>query len=682
MKSLLRILGVSALLLVPFTAAQAQTPSVSAIADVTVNAGVNRTINVVAVGTGAITVSASLPAFATLNAPTTGTGVVSTTITLAPMAANTGTYNASVTATSGALSATETFLITVNAAGSNQAPVVVAPAVQNATVGTNVTFSVTATDSEAISTFAATGLPTGASFTPNGTNTAGTFSWTPGAGQVGEYDVVFTASNSLTGAATTHIHVQNRPPTLSAPATQTVTEGNTVAFTVTASDLDGDHVTLTTGVLPSGASATDQGNNTLNFSWQPTTTQSGTYTITFNGNDGNGGTVSTTTVITVQDSGGGNVAPVLTAPATRTVIEGNTVAFTVTATDANGDHVTLTTGALPPGATATDQGNNTLNFSWQPDLTQAGTYTITFNGSDGNGGTGTATTVITVQNSGGGGGTPEATVVLIGKVNEHNGRTCLRIKPVNNTFDVRNVTLSSITLDFNGQTITPLSGRTTLQFDCEGDDGHDGDDDGDHDGDCDNDAARLQLGGGHPRGDGHGDNEGDDEDCDCDNDNDGDGDGGATDSTCDAVAIKACFSTDAVIALFGDVDLPGGLADATVHLTLSDGTVIVATFDDSHLAKHENNGKKGLNPHARPNPLNPRTVLSFTLSRAGRVQVAVYDAQGRLVNTLLDENRAAGPQSLVWDGSNAQSRRVSSGVYFFRIQAAEGKVVQRVAVVK
>jgi hypothetical protein len=243
---------------------------------------------------------------------------------------------------------------------------------------------------------------------------------------------------------------------------------------------------------------------------------------------------------------------------------------------------------------------------------------------------------------------------------------------VNNTFDVRNVTLASITLDFNGQTITPLSGRTTLQFDCEGDDG----DDGDHDGDCDNDAARLQLGGGHPRGDDQGDDDGDDcEDC-------GDGDGGATDSTCDAVAIKACFSTDAVIALFGDVDLPGGLADATVHLTLSDGTVIVATFDDSHLAKHENNGKKGLNPHARPNPLNPRTVLSFTLSRAGRVQVAVYDAQGRLVNKLLDENRAAGPQSLVWDGSNAQSRRVSSGVYFFRIQAAEGKVAQRVAVVK
>ena len=52
------------------------------------------------------------------------------------------------------------------------------------------------------------------------------------------------------------------------------------------------------------------------------------------------------------------------------------------------------------------------------------------------------------------------------------------------------------------------------------------------------------------------------------------------------------------------------------------------------------------------------------------------------ITQLLDEFRAAGSQSLGWDGTNEANVRVSSGVYFFRIQAPEGLVTRRVAVVK
>jgi len=129
--------------------------------------------------------------------------------------------------------------------------------------------------------------------------------------------------------------------------------------------------------------------------------------------------------------------------------------------------------------------------------------------------------------------------------------------------------------------------------------------------------------------------------------------------------------------LFGDT-LADSLGSATIQFQLNGGTVIVATFENG-LGRH---GNGDMDVMARPNPLNPRTVLTFTLSRPGRVQVAVYDLQGRLVNKLSDQVRSAGPQSLVWDGSNSRNARVSSGVYFFRIQAPEGQVVQRVAVVK
>ena len=670
MKSLLRCFVLGLLLLSPL-AAFAQAPTVSAISDVSLNAGTTRTVNVLAFSAGTpITLTASLPSFATLNGPTSGTGVVTTTISLSPADANTGTFNASVTATSGVSSSTETFLITVNAAGTNQAPVVSAPVVENATVGAMLTFNVTATDSEDITSLTATGVPSGATFTPNGTGTAGTFSWTPTSGQTGDFDVVFTAANSMSGSATTHIHVRaatNTAPTLDAPATRTVTEMQTLAFTVTATDLDGDHVTLTTGALPAGATATDQGNNTLNFSWQPSFSQSGTYTVTFNGDDGHGGTVSATTSITVNDSTStcGN-PPVLTAPATRTVTEGQTVAFTVSATDADGDHVALTSSGLPSGATAVDQGNNTLDFSWQPNTSQAGTYTVTFNANDDHCGTVFATTTITVLDSGtgGGGGSGQATVTLLGIVNTHNDRTCFRIKP-NGAFDVRDANLSTVTLQFNGQTLN--ASRTQVQTECDDDEGGDNDNGG---GDCDgnHDAARVLAGGGHPHGHGEGDDDGDGDCEDCNPD------------SCDATSIRACFSTAALLTLFGD-SIQDSLTSATIHLTLNDGTEIVATFNGTIVSRGKGHSHF-MNASAKPNPLNPRTTLTFTLSRSGRVQVSVYDMQGRLVNKLLDENRAAGPQSLVWDGSNARNGHVSSGVYFFRIQAPEGQAVQRVAVVK
>jgi hypothetical protein len=539
-----------------------------------------------------------------------------------------------------------------------------APAVENIAVGVNLNFTVTATDSEAITSLTASGMPSGATFTPNGTNTSGTFSWTPATSDTGNYDVVFTASNSMSGSATTHLHVTplacGFPPVLSAPSSRTVTEGQMLTFAVTATDADGDHVTLTTGTLPSGATATDNGNNTLAFAWTPSTSQAGTYTVEFRANDDHCGTVTATTTITVNDSGGGGNCPVLTAPSSRTVTEGQTVSFTVSSTAPNG-LVTLTTGTLPSGATATDNGNNTLSFSWMPGTGQAGTYNVEFRANDGTCSTVTATTTITVLQSGGGGGTPEATVTLIGIINTHNDRTCFRIKAVNNSFDLKDVDLSTLSFRFDGQTLSPV--RAQLQTDC--------DEEGDDGGSCDdNDAPRALL------GHGHGDQGGDDDCGDCNDDCGSD----CNPDNCDVTAIRVCFSTGQLLGLFNG-SVQDSLNNATIQFTLNDGTVVVASFEGT-LVKHGNGNGAHFMAKAKPNPLNPRTTLTFTLSKPGRVQVSVYDLQGRLVKKLLDQSLAAGAQSLDWDGSNAHSSRVSSGVYFFRIQAPEGHTVERVAVVK
>ncbi len=73
-----------------------------------------------------------------------------------------------------------------------------------------------------------------------------------------------------------------------------------------------------------------------------------------------------------------------------------------------------------------------------------------------------------------------------------------------------------------------------------------------------------------------------------------------------------------------------------------------------------------------PNPFNPRTTLRFGLPTSGPVTLRIYDASGRLVNTVLDgEIYSAGFHALAWRGIDQSGRPVSSGVYFAHIHAGE-----------
>ena len=70
-----------------------------------------------------------------------------------------------------------------------------------------------------------------------------------------------------------------------------------------------------------------------------------------------------------------------------------------------------------------------------------------------------------------------------------------------------------------------------------------------------------------------------------------------------------------------------------------------------------------------PNPFNPETRISFTLSAPGPVRISIYDALGRFVRTLVDGQRAAGEYTERWDGRDRFGRQVATGVYFYRMDA-------------
>jgi hypothetical protein len=70
-----------------------------------------------------------------------------------------------------------------------------------------------------------------------------------------------------------------------------------------------------------------------------------------------------------------------------------------------------------------------------------------------------------------------------------------------------------------------------------------------------------------------------------------------------------------------------------------------------------------------PNPFNPSTTITFALPRQEQVQLTVYNAVGQRVRTLINSQRPAGSQTVVWDGRDNQGREVASGVYFYELMA-------------
>src|SRR5439155_11224301 len=133
-------------------------------------------------------------------------------------------------------------------------PVTVAPGSQSATENAPLTFTVTASDpdGQAITSLAATGLPPGATFTPDASNASGTFAWTPGfSAAPGPYPVTFTAQNALSASATTSISVTNvdRAPAVTVAAATSVNEGQQVTLIVDVTDPDGDAVNSLTADL-------------------------------------------------------------------------------------------------------------------------------------------------------------------------------------------------------------------------------------------------------------------------------------------------------------------------------------------------------------------------------------------------------------------------------------------------
>jgi hypothetical protein len=84
----------------------------------------------------------------------------------------------------------------------------------------------------------------------------------------------------------------------------------------------------------------------------------------------------------------------------------------------------------------------------------------------------------------------------------------------------------------------------------------------------------------------------------------------------------------------------------------------------------------------RPNPFNPMTTISFTLSERMHANLSIYNIEGKLVKNILNEAMDEGLNKVTWDGTDAKSNRVSSGVYFYRLKAGKKVLTRKMVLLK
>jgi glucuronoarabinoxylan endo-1,4-beta-xylanase len=78
-----------------------------------------------------------------------------------------------------------------------------------------------------------------------------------------------------------------------------------------------------------------------------------------------------------------------------------------------------------------------------------------------------------------------------------------------------------------------------------------------------------------------------------------------------------------------------------------------------------------------PNPFNPTTVISYQLPVASEVKLEVYDVLGKRVMVLVNGRQEAGAYNITLNAAN-----LSSGMYFYRLQAGNFVATKKMMLVK
>ncbi|HRI83807.1 MAG TPA: T9SS type A sorting domain-containing protein [Ignavibacteria bacterium] len=94
---------------------------------------------------------------------------------------------------------------------------------------------------------------------------------------------------------------------------------------------------------------------------------------------------------------------------------------------------------------------------------------------------------------------------------------------------------------------------------------------------------------------------------------------------------------------------------------------------------NENNSFKNELSQNYPNPFNPLTRIKYSILNEGNVKIKLYDISGRIIAVLVNEFKLPGSYYINF---NVDSHNLSSGIYFYKIEAFEFSEVRRMIIIK
>jgi len=83
-----------------------------------------------------------------------------------------------------------------------------------------------------------------------------------------------------------------------------------------------------------------------------------------------------------------------------------------------------------------------------------------------------------------------------------------------------------------------------------------------------------------------------------------------------------------------------------------------------------------------PNPFNLSTKIRFNVPMVSHITIKIYDILGREVKKLVDSKYQPGSHSVIWDGKDDEGNRITSGIFFMRMQVDDFIAVKKLISLK
>jgi hypothetical protein len=109
------------------------------------------------------------------------------------------------------------------------------------------------------------------------------------------------------------------------------------------------------------------------------------------------------------------------------------------------------------------------------------------------------------------------------------------------------------------------------------------------------------------------------------------------------------------------------------------------SYDELNVSGIEDKNSSAINfklEQNYPNPFNPTTIIKYSVPASGFVSLKVYDVLGNEVAALVNEEKPAGSYEVEFDSHSGSVRNLSSGIYFYKLQAGNFVETKKMSLMK